>query len=248
MTKSNIEWFETWFDSPYYSILYKHRDKIEAQNFLDKLLNYCQLDKNSHILDLACGEGRHAIYLNQLGYRVTGIDLSANMIGVAKSFSNEKLHFVQADMRNPFPEKYDAILNLFTSFGYFLDEKDDLKIVQNIKDSLSKNGLVVIDFLNTLVATKNMVSNEVQEINDTKFVIDRYISDGCLIKEIKVDGKNYYERVKCLDLLKIKNLVNKVGLEIYETFGDYQLNPFDKNKSSRLIILLRAKPSDGNKP
>ena len=240
MTKSKTDWFETWFDTPYYPILYKHRDEKEAELFMNNLLDYCQLPKNSHILDLGCGQGRHSIFLHKLGYQVTGIDLSKNRINAAKEYKAANIQFVQADMRTAFPEKYDAIFNLFTSFGYFLEEEDDLRILQNIKNSLTENGIVVIDFLNTLLATKNMVSNELKEIDNTHFTIDRYINNGFLMKEIQVGGKKYYERVKCLDLESIGRLVHQVGFRIIDTFGDYHLNPFDVKKSPRLIIVLKA--------
>ena len=71
-----MSWFTNWFDSPYYHILYKNRDEKEAQNFIEKLTNYLKINKESKIIDIACGKGRHAMYFNQIGYNVVGIDLS----------------------------------------------------------------------------------------------------------------------------------------------------------------------------
>ena len=62
-----MAWFETWFDTPYYHILYKDRDFAEAENFISLLIKYLKLPENSKIIDLACGKGRHSIFLNQLG-------------------------------------------------------------------------------------------------------------------------------------------------------------------------------------
>ena len=87
-------WYASWFDTPYYHILYKDRDYEEAQVFMDNLTNYLNLPEEAKILDLACGKGRHSIYLNQLGYDVTGADLSENSIKEASKSANEKLHFV----------------------------------------------------------------------------------------------------------------------------------------------------------
>ena len=69
-------WFSSWFDSPYYHILYKERNFREAQIFIDNLTFYLNMDEGSKVLDLACGKGRHSIYLNQLGYDVLGVDLT----------------------------------------------------------------------------------------------------------------------------------------------------------------------------
>ena len=67
-------WFESWFNTPYYHILYKERDMEEAQSFLKRLTDYLHMNANSKVLDVACGKGRHSLFLNQLGFDVTGID------------------------------------------------------------------------------------------------------------------------------------------------------------------------------
>src|SRR6478736_8592284 len=92
-------WFASWFDTPYYHILYKDRDEEEAEFFMDNLVHYLNLPEEAKILDLACGKGRHAFHLNQLGYDVTGADLSENSIAEASKSSNAKLHFTVHDMR-----------------------------------------------------------------------------------------------------------------------------------------------------
>ena len=112
----NKNWFKEWFNTPYYHILYKHRNDEDAQFFMRNLTRYLNLPKSAHILDLPCGKGRHAIYLNSLGYRVTGKDLSEKSIRHAKQFENECLNFKVHDMRKPFQNQYDAVFNLFTSF------------------------------------------------------------------------------------------------------------------------------------
>src|SRR6478736_3856513 len=76
----NQNWFASWFDTPYYHILYKDRDEEEAEFFMDNLVHYLNLPEEAKILDLACGKGRHAFHLIQLGFDVTGADLSVNSI------------------------------------------------------------------------------------------------------------------------------------------------------------------------
>ena len=84
MTTPTKQWYASWFDTPYYHILYKDRDHSEAQVFMDNLTNYLNIPEGGKILDLACGKGRHSVYLNSLGYNVTGIDLSEKSIDYAK--------------------------------------------------------------------------------------------------------------------------------------------------------------------
>ena len=162
------KWFDSWFDSPYYHILYKDRNYREAQIFMDNLTHYLNMDDGSKVLDLACGKGRHSIYLNQLGYDVLGVDLSENSIATATKNTNETLHFRVHDMREPFEEKFDGIFNLFTSFGYFENEDDNLKTLISIKESLSEYGFGVIDFMNVNHVIANLIPEEnktVEEIN-----------------------------------------------------------------------------------
>jgi len=144
------EWFAEWFDTPFYHILYENRDYKEAQRFIDNLENYFSFRTTDHILDLACGKGRFAKYLNQRGYEVTGIDLSEQSIKEAKAFANMRLHFHAGDMRAlPENKTYHYVLNMFTSFGYFNTEIENEKAIASMAAVLNLGGILVLDFLNT---------------------------------------------------------------------------------------------------
>lgn len=235
-------WFVSWFDTPYYHTLYKHRDDTEARIFMQNLVRFLKFDKEDLLLDLACGKGRHAVYLNSLGFNVIGADLSKNSIQIAKKFENERLKFVEHDMRDSFKTKFNAILNLFTSFGFFEDDKEDISILQNIKNGLEENGVAVIDFMNSKKVMDNLVPFEIQEIDGISFNITRYLEKGFVVKEInfEADGEHhtFYEKVKTLNLDKIKSYMDEVGFEIKHIFGNYQLSEYDKNTSDRLILVV----------
>ena len=144
-----MQWFEEWFDTPYYHILYSNRDYREAENFLNLLTGFLKLEKKSSIIDLACGKGRHSIYLNKLGYKVLGLDLSEQSISYDKKFENESLEFRVHDMRNRIEsEPVDAVFNLFTSFGYFETEEEDKSVFRSVSEVLKSKGYFVLDFLN----------------------------------------------------------------------------------------------------
>jgi SAM-dependent methyltransferase len=236
-------WFASWFDSPYYHILYKERNFREAQLFMDNLTHYLNMDEGSKVLDLACGKGRHSIYLNQLGYDVLGVDLSENSIEIAQKNTNESLHFQVHDMRNPFEEKYDAIFNLFTSFGYFENEEDNLKTLIAIKESLSEYGFGVIDFMNVNQVIANLVENETKTVDEIDFHIKRFVLDGYICKEIDFEdkGNNYHftEKVRAFTLADFQELMDKAGIFLLDTFGDYKLKKFHKNDSERLIMIFK---------
>lgn len=246
-SKNNVfkseNWFASWFDSPYYHILYKERNFREAQLFMDNLTHYLNMDEGSKVLDLACGKGRHSIYLNQLGYDVLGVDLSENSIDIAKKNTNDTLHFQVHDMRNPFEEKYDAIFNLFTSFGYFENEEDNLKTLIAIKESLSEYGFGVIDFMNVNQVIANLVENETKTVDQIDFHIKRYVLEGYIFKEIDFEdkGNNYHftEKVRAFTLVDFQELMDKSGIFLLDTFGDYKLKKFHKNDSERLIMIFK---------
>jgi SAM-dependent methyltransferase len=236
------DWFVSWFDTPYYHILYKHRDDTEAQAFMKNLVQKLQLNKDQLLLDLACGKGRHAIFLNSLGYKLVGADLSKNNIAFAKQFENERLQFFEHDMRNSFSTQFDVILNLFTSFGFFEDDNDDIQVLKNIKNGLNKGGLAVIDFMNSNKVINHLIKEEVLTIEGITFNISRYTKDGFIVKEINFKADNtahtFYEKVKILPLKKIKSYLKEAGFSIKYLFGDYELHAFNKEESDRLILVL----------
>ena len=240
-TQSN--WFESWFDTKYYHILYKERNDEEAQLLMDNLTHYLNLPEDAKILDLACGKGRHAIYLNSLGFDVTGADLSENSIAEASKFANDKLHFKVHDMRETCDEKYDAIFNLFTSFGYFEDDADNYKTIKAIHNSLTETGFAVIDFMNADYVIENLVAEEVKSVDGIDFYIKRYYKDGHIFKEISFedDGKQFHftERVQALRLADFEQIMEDAGIFLLDIFGDYKLRKFYKNQSERLIMIFK---------
>ncbi|MHC0448372.1 class I SAM-dependent methyltransferase [Flavobacterium sp. 3-218] len=239
----NQNWYSSWFDTPYYHILYKDRNYREAQIFMDNLTHYLNLPEKAKVLDLACGKGRHSIYLNQLGYDVLGADLSENSIAEASKNSNETLHFKVHDMREPFEEKFDAIFNLFTSFGYFESDDDNLTTLKAIKESLSEYGFAVIDFMNVANVIENLVPEEVKTVDDIDFHIKRYVEDGHILKEIDFEdqGRKYHftEKVKALTLKDFQDLMDEAGIFLLDIFGDYKLKKFHKTESERLIMIFK---------
>ncbi|MGX7668534.1 SAM-dependent methyltransferase [Flavobacterium pedocola] len=240
---STENWFASWFDTPYYHILYKDRDYAEAQHFMDNLTHYLNLPEDAKILDLACGKGRHSVYLNQLGYDVTGADLSENSIAAASEFANEKLHFKVHDMREPFEEKFDAVFNLFTSFGYFESDDDNLTTLKAIQDSLTEYGFAVIDFMNVNYIINNLVPQEVKTVEGIDFHIKRYVKDNHIFKEIDFEdnGQKFHftEKVKALTLDDFEQMMEEAGIFLLDVFGDYKLRKFFKNDSERLIMIFK---------
>src|SRR5690625_4931749 len=135
-----MNWFEEWFDSPLYEKLYANRDDEEAARLISLMERTISLSKCSKILDLECGQGRHAINQSGKGYRVTGIDLSEQAIATARdkarALNIEDIRFEVRDMRNPLPETFDAVVNLFTTFGYFKSAAENASVFYSVKQML----------------------------------------------------------------------------------------------------------------
>jgi SAM-dependent methyltransferase len=243
MTKDTVKWFASWFDTPFYHQLYKDRNHDEAQLFMDNLTQYLNLPEQANILDLACGKGRHSIYLNSLGYHVTGVDLSENSISYAKQFENDTLKFKVHDMCFPLNQQFDAVFNLFTSFGYFENEEDNLKTIKAIKAEINETGFGVIDFMNTNYVLNNLVSEDIKTIDDVTFTQKRYVKNGYIIKDIEFnkDGKsfNFQERVKAFTLEDFEAMFEQSGIYLLDIFGDYKLGKYDKNNSERLVMIFK---------
>jgi SAM-dependent methyltransferase len=244
MSYKSKEWFSEWFGSPYYHILYKERDHKEAEHFIDKLISFLKLNPASLIMDLACGKGRHAIYLNAKGFTVTGLDLSKENIKYASGFSNERLKFFVHDMRNVFSlSDFDLILNLFTSFGYFETEEENLKSIEACSKELKQGGVLVIDFMNTSKTLKHLIGTECKVMENIEFCINRKLENGFIVKDITFTANGiphvHQERVKAIYKDNFIKYFNFAGLKLMETFGSYALEPFDEEKSDRMIFILQ---------
>ena len=236
--------YNNWFDSSYYHILYDNRDYNEAKEFVKTILNHLKLKKNSKILDAACGKGRHSIEIEKFGYKVTGIDLSKNSIREAKKNENKNLNFLIHDISVPMNEKYDAVFNLFTSFGYH-DKKKDLDVLNAIEINLKNNGIGIIDFFNINRVKNELVKKEIIVKKDIKFNITRKVNKNYVSKNITFEDNQtsykYNESVNALSLKEFEEYFSKTNLEILEVFGDYNLKEFKTNVSPRLIILFQKR-------
>ena len=243
MIKDKTTWYASWFDTPFYHILYKDRDDTEAESFMQTLTNYLNVPEGGKILDLACGKGRHAVYLNSIGYDVTGVDLSENSIAFAKQFENETLHFDVHDMCKPYKQQFDAVFNLFTSFGYFDKEEDNLNTIKAIKEDLNEYGFGVIDFMNTEFIIDNLVPEETKTVDNIEFKLKRYVDNGYILKDIEFTHEgvdySYQERVRAFTLNDFKTLFEQAGVYLLDIFGDYKLHKFDAKESHRLIMIFK---------
>jgi 2-polyprenyl-3-methyl-5-hydroxy-6-metoxy-1,4-benzoquinol methylase len=237
-------WFKNWFNSPYYHQLYFNRDETEAAAFIDKLINYLKPPKDSFMLDVACGKGRHSLQLANKGFDVTGIDLSEDSIKEALKYETENLHFYQHDMRLPFRINYfHYAFNFFTSFGYFQTQRENDNAIRTIAQSLKPNGTFVMDYLNVHYAEDHMAHRSEKEIDGVNFIITKWHDETHFYKKIMIEDEIleeplvYTEKVSKFTVGDFTEMFAYQGLQIKEVFGDYNFKNYSINKSPRLIMI-----------
>jgi len=247
MNNSTItdNWFETWFASPYYAMLYAHRDDKEAELFIDNILKYLPLNPQAKILDIACGEGRHAAYIASKGYDVLGIDLSERSIGIAKTKEHQHLKFAVEDMRTVVKANhFDVVFNCFTSFGYFDTLAENQLVANSFAAQLKEGAYLIFDFLNVHKTIKNLVEQENKTIDNILFHISRRLDQGFIIKTIEVDDPQqgrlvFQEKVAALNKELIAQFFIQAGLHQVSIFGNYRLDAFKEEESDRLIYIFK---------
>jgi ubiquinone/menaquinone biosynthesis C-methylase UbiE len=245
MEKKSSEWFASWFDSPWYPVLYAHRDDTEAQAFIARLVAAMHLPPGSQLLDLACGQGRHSRAFHGHGYNVTGLDLSPASIAAAQAQAQQGMHFEVADMRHlPTQHTYDAVVNLFTSFGYFANAQDNLQVLAGVRRILKPGGYFVLDFLNASHVQRHLVPFEEIVRTDVRFVIRRRIERAAVRKEITVihpgGTEHFYEQVQLLQPDTLRNWLVRCGLTVTAVWGDYNGAPYREETATRCIFICRG--------
>lgn len=242
-----MSWFEEWFDSPLYEKLYINRNELEAEDLAQLIEKIIPQEEYPKVLDLGCGRGRHALTLAEKGYGVMGIDLSPQAINKAKKTAEKRglknVHFKERDMRIPLEDTFDAVVNLFTTFGYFLEDSENIRVLKSVHSMLRPKGRFLIDFLNANLVEKNLIRKESGQYENLHFDIERFIEDEMVYKKITFSGDdldepvNYQERVKLYDLDWFKQRFDECGFTLKNGWGNYSGEDFNPEKSPRLILL-----------
>ena len=241
-------WFKDWFNSPYYHLLYQNRNEQEAQHFIERLICYLNPLPKSTMLDVACGKGRHSKVLADMGFDVTGTDLSEASIDEAMLDANENLHFYQHDMRLPFRVNYfDYAFNFFTSFGYFKTQREHNNAIRSIVQSVKKGGVFVIDYLNVQYISDRIEKSTIVEANDIRFYVTKWEDEKHFYKQIQITEGNeplnpensHTERVAKFTLEDFTKMLAQQGATVSAVFGDYSLGEYHTKESPRLIIVAK---------
>jgi SAM-dependent methyltransferase len=241
--ENNAPWYKQWFDSAFYHQLYSNRSEKEATAFIDTLLDELTPAANATMLDLGCGAGRHAKWLAAKGFDVTGLDLAASSIRSAKKYEKENLRFARHDMRDPFGKnRFDYVFNFFTSFGYFINNEENHKVIRNIYHALKPGGYLVLDYLNVAWSEERLIAEEAKEIDGIVYHISRWTDERFFYKKIVIENMpagqaEFVEQVAKLGLDDFDCLFERNGLQIKKVFGDYGLGEYNSGTSPRMILV-----------
>ncbi|MNB92380.1 Cypemycin methyltransferase [compost metagenome] len=238
------EWYEESFGEDYL-IVYRHRDFGGARREVEKMIAWLGLPEKAKVLDLCCGMGRHSLALAEAGYEVTGVDLSEALLREARAQEGaSRVKWVRSDMRDlPLEGGFDAVVNLFTSFGYFEKDEEHVKVLREIWRMLKPGGRFIIDFLNPSYVTAHLVPHSTREDGDNLIDEKRRIEDGYVKKDIiltsKSDGtpRQYHERVKLYSLEKFRALIAEAGLALEAVHGSYEEDVYEAETSPRMIFV-----------
>lgn len=244
-------WYASWFGEEYLA-LYPERDDLEAarqaQFALGLLAPYAGKGPGG-VLDLACGTGRHAVVLSRVGTPVTGVDLSARLLARARARRADPAPgYVRADMRRlPFARgSFGAVVNFFTSFGYFEDAADDVRVLGEIARVLAPGGAFLSDVFNTSRVLATLVSREEKSVAGEHVSIRRRYDAATrrIEKEITMgtgsESRTFRERVRVYLRDELEALHRDACLAVRAAFGDFDGTPFDPRRSPRLILLAVA--------
>lgn len=238
------EWYEKSFGEDYL-IVYRHRDFCGARHEVEKMIGWLDLPEASKVLDLCCGMGRHSLALAEAGFAVTGVDLSEVLLREARAQDGaEAVTWLRSDMRElPLDGGFDAVVNLFTSFGYFEDDEEQVKVLREVYRMLKPGGKFIIDFLNPAYVIAHLVPHSTREDGDNLIDESRRIEDGYVKKDIILTSKGddtprkYHERVKLYPLETFKQLIAAAGLQLEAVHGSYDEEEYDEEHSKRMIFV-----------
>ena len=236
-----MTWYQEWFGEEYLE-LYAHRDENEARQQVSFFRGQAGLLQGP-VLDLACGMGRHMQELQALGYHAVGCDLSYTLLrtGIREYGA---MPVARADMRHlPFCDGvFSALVNFFTSFGYFESEDENLQVVREMARVMNGGAPFLFDYLNVERELQKLVQRETLDTPLGPVKIERWFdgSDRSFNKRIQIGEKRYLERVRGYDLAEVSSMFSACQLSIRAVFGDFDGSAYTPMAPRLILVGSRA--------
>jgi cyclopropane fatty-acyl-phospholipid synthase-like methyltransferase len=245
---SKKEWFEEesfWLN--YGPIMFDEQHWAEAHGIAEQCCKIAHLSKGAKILDAGCGPGRISVELALRGMSVTGVDIIQPFLDTAKETADDekvKLTLLNADLRSfTSRTKFDAAVNLYTSFGYCDSIAEDTKIIRHIAGALKKGGTFILECTSREIAVHYFTEGEwFERANMTVLTHFEVVGAWEGLRShwtlIAKDGKRIdHEFVQRLySAVELKNIILKNGFSSAEIYGGYGLTPYDYSAKTMVIV------------
>lgn len=241
-----MEWYEVAFDR-FYPVLYSHRDSAEASCAIETY--GAVLDGRSPVLDLASGDGRYIEAVLRRGIEVYGLDLSHYLLCKSVKEWGHGGRVVQGDMRYlPFADgTFGGVLNMFTSFGYFSADTDNLLVLREVHRVLGNDGVFLFDYINARRIAARLLKDTTRESEDYRIHEKRTIEESgkYLVKRATItdtrtlNAERIEERLRLYAREDLELMMKSAGFEVENVYGDYSGNAFVDGVSERVVILSR---------
>ncbi|GAC1358635.1 MAG: class I SAM-dependent methyltransferase [Ktedonobacteraceae bacterium] len=246
---SDIPWYITFFGEDYLRLYSPFLPPQKTAREVKDIVSLLNLPVGSSILDLCCGYGRHAIPLAMQGYLMTGLDLSAVFLQQARTTAGQQgveIRWLQSDMRTiPFVSEFDAIINIFTSFGYLQNEAEDQIVLQQVQKALKPGGSFLLETVHQARVVRTISPHGITRYDDDLIVLEeRHIDLLTSRNEVRVsllhpEGKRTEHRqsMRIYTLTELVRMLASAGLQVQAYYGGLEGGPLTLD--SRLVLLAR---------
>ena len=254
MAKRRSKWYVDFFRGGFYYNKWAPAERFQrAESEIGFLVEAMSLPEGAAVLDLCCGEGRHTVALARRGYRMTGLDLSAYHLRLARQAAKEagvSVRWHRADMRDiPWQGEFDAAINLFTSFGYLESDEEDFRVLARVAGALKPGGRFLLDTINREMLVRHWEEHGWQEGQDgTLSLADRRFDlmagrQRNRILSVGRDGARQEREInlRLYTLKELADMLSLAGLTVCRTWGGFDGGEY--GLSSRRMIVLAEKTS-----
>jgi SAM-dependent methyltransferase len=246
------QWYREFFDDLYLRVYQPLEAPEQVRREVDFIVKALDLPAGAKVLDLCCGQGRHSLELARRGFQVVGVDLSEALLYAARKRAESEglsVTFLHCDMREiDFADEFDAVINMFTSFGYLESEAEDEKVLGKVAQALKSGGKFLLDVVNRDRLVRDFQVREWHAADEGWLVLEErtfdHLSGRMETRWVCVarDGVRY-ERLSSVRLYtasELKTMLERAGLKVTNLFGDYDGSPYSWD--SQRLIVVACKP------
>jgi SAM-dependent methyltransferase len=215
---------------------------------IDQIVALLKLKLGSSVLDLCCGPGRHSLELARRGYMVTGVDRTDFYLTKAKKQARKEnlpVEFLKEDMRRFIREEaFNSVMLMFTSFGYFEKSSQDYQVLDNVFQSLKKNGLLLLDLMGKEIVTRTFQHRDWRELNGSFLLEERKpdekwenLSNRWIL--FKKNSRHEFQfEIRIYSAVELSNLLKDCGFRNIDVYGDLKGSAYD-HAAKRLVVVAK---------